>query len=88
MVTGLQSMTEKTNNIASSDTDNTFKKLSIQVGLNGLSFCVLDTISNKVLAFEKIDFKTSSTPYLILKELKSVLVFLFNKISTGLYWIF
>ncbi|MEM7486247.1 MAG: DUF3822 family protein [Bacteroidota bacterium] len=66
-------MTEKTNNIASSDTDNTFKKLSIQVGLNGLSFCVLDTISNKVLAFEKIDFKTSSTPYLILKELKSVL---------------
>ncbi|UII76311.1 DUF3822 family protein [Flagellimonas sp. HMM57] len=66
-------MTEKISKITSPDTDNTFKKLSIQVGLNGLSFCVLDTISNTVLAFEKIDFKTASTPYLLLKELKSVL---------------
>ncbi len=73
METGLQSMTEKINNIQESETENTFKKLSIQVGLNGLSFCVLDTISNEILAFEKISFKTPSTPYLMLKELKKLL---------------
>ncbi|WP_298793635.1 DUF3822 family protein [uncultured Allomuricauda sp.] len=66
-------MTEKINNIQESETENTFKKLSIQVGLNGLSFCVLDTISNEILAFEKISFKTPSTPYLMLKELKKLL---------------
>ncbi|MEZ4811362.1 MAG: DUF3822 family protein [Allomuricauda sp.] len=66
-------MTERTTNIVRSKTDNTFRKLSIQVGLNGLSFCVLDTISNKILAFEKITFKTPSTPYLMLKELKGIL---------------
>lgn len=73
METGLQSMTEKINNIQESETENTFKKLSIQVGLNGLSFCVLDTISNEILAFEKVSFKTPSTPYLMLKELKKLL---------------
>lgn len=78
METGLQSMTEKTNNIPEQNSENTFKKLSIQVGLNGLSFCVLDTISNEILAFEKVSFKTTSTPYLLLKELKTVL----NKNST------
>ncbi|MCL6266408.1 DUF3822 family protein [Flagellimonas myxillae] len=71
-------MTEKTNNIQEQNSENTFKKLSIQVGLNGLSFCVVDTISNQILAFEKVSFKTSSTPYLVLKELKAVL----NKNST------
>ncbi|MCK0162042.1 DUF3822 family protein [Allomuricauda sp. F6463D] len=44
--------------------------MSIQVGLNGLSFCVLDTIANKILAFERLNFKTQLTPYLMLKELK------------------
>nr|WP_293299681.1 DUF3822 family protein [Allomuricauda sp.] len=73
MVTGLLSMTEKTTDIAQSKTNNTFRKLSIQVGLNGLSFCVLDTVSNKILAFEKIAFKAPSTPYLMLKELKNML---------------
>ena len=66
-------MTEKKTSIVQSKENNTFKKLSIQVGLNGLSFCVLDTISNKILAFEKVSFKTSSTPYLMLKELKTIL---------------
>ncbi len=78
METGLQFMTEETNNIGEHIPKSNFKKLSIQVGLNGLSFCVLDTISNEILAFEKIKFKTSSTPYLVLKELKAVL----NKNST------
>lgn len=75
MVIGLQSMTEKTNNIVEVKTENAFKKLSIQISLNGLSFCVVDTISNEILAFEKIVFKTEATPYLMLKELKT----LFNK---------
>nr|WP_299383507.1 DUF3822 family protein [Allomuricauda sp.] len=66
-------MTEKTTNTEVQHPENTFKKLSIQVGLNGLSFCVLDTISNQILAFERVVFKTTSTPYLLLKELKSVL---------------
>lgn len=66
-------MTEKTNNTREQNSESNFKKLSIQVGLNGLSFCVLDTISNEILAFEKVNFKTGSTPYLILKELKAVL---------------
>jgi hypothetical protein len=72
MVTGPLSMTEKTTDITQSKKNNTFRKLSIQVGLNGLSFCVLDTISKKILAFEKIAFKTPSTPYLMLKELKGM----------------
>lgn len=78
METGLQSMTEKTNNIQEQNSENSFKKLSIQVGLNGLSFCVVDTVSNEILVFDKVHFKTASTPYLMLKELKSVL----NKNST------
>nr|WP_321413769.1 DUF3822 family protein [uncultured Allomuricauda sp.] len=44
--------------------------MSIQAGLNGLSFCVVDTITNKIIAFEKVSFKTQLTPYLMLKELK------------------
>ena len=66
-------MTEKTTNIGPESTENSFRKLSIQVGLNGLSFCVLDTVSNKILVHEKISFKLISTPYLMLKELKNIL---------------
>ncbi|MGX1930650.1 DUF3822 family protein [Flagellimonas sp. 2504JD4-2] len=66
-------MTEKTNNITKVETENNFKKLSIQIGLNGLSFCVVDTITHKILAFQKVSFKTQSTPYLMLKELKTLL---------------
>lgn len=42
------------------------------MSLNGLSFCVLDSIANKVLLSDKVDFKTESTPYLLLKELKTL----------------
>lgn len=62
-------MTEKENK----EIQNKFNKLSIQIGLNGLSFCALDSISNEILAYEKIRFKTSSTPYLLLKEIKEAL---------------
>ena len=66
-------MTEKITNTGQENTENTFRKLSIQVGLNGLSFCALDTVSNKILVHEKINFKLVSTPYLMLKELKNIL---------------
>lgn len=69
MATGPPFMTEKENNEISND----FKKLSIQVGLNGLSFCAVDTISNQVLTSQRIPFKIASTPYLLLKELQSAL---------------
>ncbi len=47
--------------------------MSIQVSLNGLSFYVLDTIANTVIQSNAVELKTQSTPYLLLKELKSLL---------------
>lgn len=46
--------------------------MSIQVSLDGLSFCVLDTIAKRVVNAHSLNFKTESTPYLLLKELKKV----------------
>ncbi len=64
-------MIEKSIDIEQPKANSIHRKLSIQAGLNGLSFCVTDTITHKILAFEKITFKTQSTPYLMLKELKN-----------------
>lgn len=38
-------------------TQRNYKKLSIQVSLSGLSFCVFDTITNKVLLHNSVGFK-------------------------------
>ena len=38
-------------------TQKTYKKLSIQVSLSGLSFCVFDLISNKVISTASISFE-------------------------------
>ena len=38
-------------------TQRNYKKLSIQVSLSGLSFCVFDTITNKILTFNSTTFK-------------------------------
>ena len=38
-------------------TNRSYKKLSIQVSLNGLSFCVFDTITNKILIHNSVVFK-------------------------------
>lgn len=38
-------------------TTRNYKKLSIQVSLNGLSFCVFDTITNKVLVHNTVSFE-------------------------------
>ena len=37
-------------------TEKSYKKLSIQVSLNGLSFCCRDTLSGQITSFNKIDF--------------------------------
>ncbi|MEM6542275.1 MAG: DUF3822 family protein [Bacteroidota bacterium] len=73
METGRPFTTEEiTTKIDTKEHIHPYKKLSIQVGLNGLSFCILDTIGHKVLLSDKVDFKTASTPYLMLKALKSL----------------
>ncbi len=72
--TGPQYMTGETPiNIDTKEYNHPYKKLSIQVGLNGLSFCVMDTIAHKVLFSDALEFKTTSTPYLVLKELKKLI---------------
>ena len=47
-------------------------KLSIQVSLNGLSFCVLDSAANTVLKAEKVVFAKNPTPYGLLNRLKKL----------------
>lgn len=37
-------------------TQKNYKKLSIQVSLSGLSFCVFDLITKKILVFNKVEF--------------------------------
>jgi len=38
-------------------TQRNYKKLSIQVSLSGLSFCVFDTITNKILIHNSVVFQ-------------------------------
>lgn len=64
-------MTKKVSN-NKADTSQNFYKLSIQVSLNGLSFCVLDTIGNTILASENIQFGKECTPYEMQKKLREV----------------
>lgn len=52
---------------------NDFHKLSIQVSLNGLSFCILDTISNSIIASKQRHFGKELTPYQLQKELQEML---------------
>lgn len=50
-----------------------FHKLSIQVSLNGLSFCVLDTINNTILNSDNLVFDNSLNPLEIETRLKALL---------------
>jgi hypothetical protein len=63
-------MTKEENNTAREKTVENFHKLSIQVGLNGLSFCVFDTIGNTIALSRRIDFGKELTPYELRKELR------------------
>ncbi len=71
METGPLFMTKKKKN---SPLEN-YKKLSIQVSLNGLSFCIVDTIANNLSQFERLTFESEVSPY----ELKKRLVMFFNQ---------
>jgi len=48
------------------------KKLSIQVSLNGLSFCILDQKDNKISYFKKINFEKQLDPIKILSEIELI----------------
>ena len=64
---------KKTNNNISQE----FDKLSIQVSLNGLSFCVLNTIEHSIRYRDTVIFEEVRSPYGLQKEL----VALFEKHS-------
>lgn len=65
-------MTRKTINNRLDIADKNFKKLSIQVSLNGLSFCVADTVVQKLLLSDSIDFLEEKNPIVLLDELKNL----------------
>ncbi len=79
MEIGLLYMTNESTNSILENSNSEYHKLSIQVSLNGLSFCVLDTLSNTILASERIVFENELTPYAVQKEIK--LLFEQNKIG-------
>jgi hypothetical protein len=53
--------------------DKNFKKLSIQVSLNGLSFCVADTVSHKIILSDNLLFKEELNPITTKIELEKLL---------------
>ncbi len=63
-------MTKKEINKDLSATENSYHKLSIQVSLNGLSFCILDTIANALTLSHSLPFKREVSPFELHKEIK------------------
>ena len=53
-----------------SATENSYHKLSIQVSLNGLSFCVLDTIANELSLSHALTFKREVSPFDLHREIR------------------
>lgn len=49
-----------------------FNKLSIQVNLNGLSFCVVNTLNNTILDSDSITFEEERTPHGLQKGLTTL----------------
>lgn len=72
MVIGHLSTTKKVNNNKTGQPEQNFNKLSIQVSLNGLYFCIFDITSNTVLSSENTVFAKELTPYGVLKRLKQL----------------
>ncbi len=66
-------MTTKTNNSDLDAPSKDFYRLSIQISLNGLSFCILDTVQNTVISSDRVTFHKELTPYQTLKELQKLL---------------
>ena len=65
-------MTKKKKNSSLNIADKNFKKLSIQVSLNGLSFCVADTVSQKLLISDRVDFSEEKNPMFVKDELQKL----------------
>ena len=49
------------NQMSTNITDKNYRKLSLQVTLNGFSFCVFDTLNKKVTLLKEIDFSEFPT---------------------------
>lgn len=62
---------KKINNTEDNPLEN-FNKLSIQVSLNGLSFCVLDTIGNSILKSDRLVFEKNLSPFELQKNLEQL----------------
>ncbi len=62
---------KKINNTEDNSLEN-FNKLSIQVSLNGLSFCVLDTIGNSILKSDRLIFEKNLAPFELQKNLEQL----------------
>ncbi|WP_289644752.1 DUF3822 family protein [Maribacter aestuarii] len=65
-------MTKKEIKTSEDIADKNFKKLSIQVSLNGLSFCVADTVSQKLLYSDSLAFQEELNPLTMLAELEKL----------------
>lgn len=64
-------MTKKENNNSRpQQQEDWYHKLSIQVGLDGLSFCILDTIGNKLALSHAQAFENQLDPYRLQQELR------------------
>jgi len=70
-------MIEKVGNSSKTETTHDYNKLSVQVSLNGLSFCIVDTITKTIQVSDSLIFEKERTPY----GLQKGLVSLFNKHS-------
>ncbi len=66
-------MMAKEKKINREDIRENYHKLSIQVSLNGLSFCVFDTIGNTIPLSKSVVFGKELSPYEVQKELKELL---------------
>ncbi|MFH6604515.1 DUF3822 family protein [Maribacter algicola] len=66
-------MTKKITNNTAAQAADTFEKLSIQVSLNGLSFCILDTIANTILDAQNSVFENEQPPHELHNRLRQFL---------------
>ncbi|MBC2840222.1 DUF3822 family protein [Robiginitalea sp. SC105] len=67
-------MTKKeTNSNRLGQKEDSFYKLSIQVSLNGLSFCILDTIGKRLALSHSLRFNEELSPYDLQRELRESL---------------
>ena len=64
-------MTQK---IESSILTNNYKELSIQVSLNGLSFCIINSASSQIELFKRVTFSQPTTPEKIQLKLDEAMV--------------